>query len=157
MLKFEFNAKLAFLVAFESCVCFSKNHCSFFITYFNNFQQAHCIMHIYDMYIFCFFCSLFFFLSYLERVADPDPVEPVPCQPWSSRASKMTQPNLDYMGNINQLIKFKYHYQFFFLFFIVFVTVEQIFPLKYMHSHSSAEYFFRVPRVFFGRFYSIEL
>lgn len=35
---------------------------------------------------------------YKERVNETDPVEPVPCQPWSSRASKMTQPNLDFIG-----------------------------------------------------------
>lgn len=33
-----------------------------------------------------------------ERVNETDAVEPVVCQSWSSRASKMTQPNLDYMG-----------------------------------------------------------
>lgn len=38
---------------------------------------------------------LFFFP---ERVNDVDGVEPVPCQPWTSRLSKMAQPNLDYTG-----------------------------------------------------------
>lgn len=33
-----------------------------------------------------------------ERVNDVDGVEPVPCQPWTSRLSKMAQPNLDYTG-----------------------------------------------------------
>lgn len=36
--------------------------------------------------------------KYTERVNEADAVEPVLCQSWSSRASKMTQPNLDYMG-----------------------------------------------------------
>lgn len=36
--------------------------------------------------------------SHAERVNETDAVEPVICQPWSSRASKMTQPNLDFMG-----------------------------------------------------------
>lgn len=39
-----------------------------------------------------------YFLMYTERVNETDAVEPVVCQPWSSRASKMTQPYLDYMG-----------------------------------------------------------
>lgn len=49
-------------------------------------------------------CAFPFFFSsrwkwkFPERVNETDPVEPVPCHPWSSRASKMTQPNLDYMG-----------------------------------------------------------
>lgn len=34
----------------------------------------------------------------VERVNETDAVEPIICQPWSSRASKMTQPNLDFMG-----------------------------------------------------------
>ena len=36
-----------------------------------------------------------------ERVNDVDGVEPVPCQPWTSRLSKMAQPNLDYTGKLN--------------------------------------------------------
>lgn len=44
------------------------------------------------------FFHLFSLQTFIERVNETDPVEPVPCQPWSSRASKMTQPNLDYMG-----------------------------------------------------------
>lgn len=35
---------------------------------------------------------------FAERVNDVDGVEPVPCQPWTSRLSKMAQPNLDYTG-----------------------------------------------------------
>lgn len=35
-----------------------------------------------------------------EKVNETDAVEPVICQPWSSRASKMTQPNLDFMGKL---------------------------------------------------------
>ncbi|XP_065171886.1 SCY1-like protein 2 isoform X3 [Atheta coriaria] len=35
-------------------------------------------------------------LEFTERVNDVDGVEPVPCQPWTSRLSKMAQPNLDY-------------------------------------------------------------
>ncbi|CAG9821532.1 unnamed protein product [Phaedon cochleariae] len=31
-----------------------------------------------------------------ERINDVDGVEPIPCQPWTSRLSKMAQPNLDY-------------------------------------------------------------
>lgn len=38
-------------------------------------------------------------MSISERVNDVDGVEPIPCQPWTSRSSKMMQPNLDYMGN----------------------------------------------------------
>lgn len=34
----------------------------------------------------------------LERCHETDAVEPVVCQPWSTRLSKMAQPNLDYMG-----------------------------------------------------------
>lgn len=34
----------------------------------------------------------------LERCHESDAVEPVVCQPWSTRLSKMAQPNLDYMG-----------------------------------------------------------
>ncbi|XP_044733350.1 SCY1-like protein 2 [Chrysoperla carnea] len=37
-------------------------------------------------------------LEFTERVSDIDGVEPVPCQPWSSRISKMAQPNLDYIA-----------------------------------------------------------
>lgn len=33
-----------------------------------------------------------------ERCHESDAVEPVVCQPWSTRLSKMAQPNLDYMG-----------------------------------------------------------
>ncbi|KAK9876823.1 hypothetical protein WA026_015061 [Henosepilachna vigintioctopunctata] len=33
---------------------------------------------------------------YMKRINDADGVEPVPCQPWTSRLSKMAQPNLDY-------------------------------------------------------------
>lgn len=35
-------------------------------------------------------------LEFTERVNDVDGVEPVSCQPWTSRLSKMAQPNLDY-------------------------------------------------------------
>ncbi|GJQ76912.1 hypothetical protein Trydic_g15113 [Trypoxylus dichotomus] len=35
-------------------------------------------------------------LEFTERVNDVDGVEPVQCQPWTSRLSKMAQPNLDY-------------------------------------------------------------
>jgi SCY1-like protein 2 len=35
-------------------------------------------------------------LEFTERVNDVDGVEPVPCQPWTSRLSKMAQPYLDY-------------------------------------------------------------
>ncbi|XP_031640158.1 SCY1-like protein 2 isoform X1 [Contarinia nasturtii] len=43
-------------------------------------------------------------LEFTERANEIDPVDPVPCQPWSSRASKMTQPNLDYMAPENQIL-----------------------------------------------------
>lgn len=33
-----------------------------------------------------------------ERCHETDAVEPVVCQPWSTRLSKMAQPNLDFMG-----------------------------------------------------------
>ncbi|XP_037045286.1 SCY1-like protein 2 [Bradysia coprophila] len=42
-------------------------------------------------------------LEFIERVNETDAVEPVICQPWSSRASKMTQPNLDFMAPENQI------------------------------------------------------
>ncbi|XP_049819933.1 SCY1-like protein 2 isoform X2 [Aethina tumida] len=35
-------------------------------------------------------------LEFTERVNDVDGIEPVQCQPWTSRLSKMAQPNLDY-------------------------------------------------------------
>ncbi|XP_031348162.1 SCY1-like protein 2 isoform X2 [Photinus pyralis] len=35
-------------------------------------------------------------LEFTDRVNDIDGVEPIPCQPWTSRLSKMAQPNLDY-------------------------------------------------------------
>ncbi|XP_045464200.1 SCY1-like protein 2 [Harmonia axyridis] len=35
-------------------------------------------------------------LEFIERINDVDGVEPIPCQPWTSRLSKMAQPNLDY-------------------------------------------------------------
>lgn len=34
----------------------------------------------------------------LETVVDIDSPEPVRCVPWTSRFSKMVQPNLDYIG-----------------------------------------------------------
>ncbi|CAH2005342.1 unnamed protein product [Acanthoscelides obtectus] len=37
-------------------------------------------------------------LEFTEHVNDVDGVEPIPCQPWTSRLSKMVQPNLDYMA-----------------------------------------------------------
>ncbi|XP_060534730.1 SCY1-like protein 2 isoform X3 [Cylas formicarius] len=37
-------------------------------------------------------------LEFNERVTDVDGVEPVACQPWTSRLSKMAQPNLDYLA-----------------------------------------------------------
>lgn len=36
--------------------------------------------------------------EFIERANENDAVEPVVCQPWSSRLSKMAQPNLDFMG-----------------------------------------------------------
>lgn len=39
----------------------------------------------------------------IERVNETDPVEPIVCQSWSSRASKMTQPHLDFMGELAKL------------------------------------------------------
>ena len=45
--------------------------------------------------------SIHFNFFFIERVNETDAVEPVPCQPWSSRGSKMTQPNLDFMGECN--------------------------------------------------------
>ncbi|XP_057660574.1 SCY1-like protein 2 isoform X1 [Diorhabda carinulata] len=35
-------------------------------------------------------------LEFIERVNDVDGVEPIPCQPWTSRLPKMAQPNLDF-------------------------------------------------------------
>lgn len=40
--------------------------------------------------------------EFLERANESDAVEPIVCQPWSSRYSKLTQPNLDYMGEFTQ-------------------------------------------------------
>lgn len=58
------------------------------------------IIHFFSInFIFHWFELLFFIPSHhSERVNDSDPTEPIVCQPWSSRASKMTQPNLDFMG-----------------------------------------------------------
>lgn len=36
--------------------------------------------------------------EFIERANENNAVEPIACQPWSSRYSKLTQPNLDYMG-----------------------------------------------------------
>ncbi|CRL00270.1 CLUMA_CG013543, isoform A [Clunio marinus] len=36
--------------------------------------------------------------EFIERCHESDAVEPVICQPWSTRLSKMAQPNLDYMA-----------------------------------------------------------
>lgn len=36
--------------------------------------------------------------EFTERTNETDATDPVPCQPWSTRASKLVQPNLDYMG-----------------------------------------------------------
>lgn len=36
--------------------------------------------------------------EFIERANENDAVEPVVSQPWSSRLSKMAQPNLDFMG-----------------------------------------------------------
>lgn len=49
-------------------------------------------------FVFFFIFFVVVQIEFIERVNETDPVESVPCQPWSSRASKMTQPNLDYMG-----------------------------------------------------------
>lgn len=42
--------------------------------------------------------SLSFYLT--ERLNDTDGLEPVPCQPWTSRLPKMAQPDLDYIGKL---------------------------------------------------------
>lgn len=50
---------------------------------------------------FLFFSFLFselYFAQQQERCHENDSTEPVVCQPWSSRLSKMAQPNLDFMG-----------------------------------------------------------
>lgn len=47
------------------------------------------------IYIFFHFIHI---IGDIERANETDPVEPIVCQPWSSRGSKMTQPNLDFMG-----------------------------------------------------------
>uniref|UniRef100_A0A182UDR9 Protein kinase domain-containing protein n=1 Tax=Anopheles melas TaxID=34690 RepID=A0A182UDR9_9DIPT len=36
--------------------------------------------------------------EFTERTNETDATDPVPCQPWSTRASKLVQPNLDYMA-----------------------------------------------------------
>lgn len=36
--------------------------------------------------------------EFIERANENDSVEPVVCQPWSTRSSKLAQPNLDFMG-----------------------------------------------------------
>ncbi|XP_038118205.1 SCY1-like protein 2 isoform X8 [Culex quinquefasciatus] len=41
--------------------------------------------------------------EFTERVNEQDSTDPVPCQPWSTRTSKMVQPNLDYMAPENQI------------------------------------------------------
>ena len=47
---------------------------------------------------FTFIFLFFFFVS--ERLNDADGLEPVPCQPWTSRLPKMAQPDLDYIGKL---------------------------------------------------------
>ncbi|XP_055689243.1 SCY1-like protein 2 isoform X3 [Lutzomyia longipalpis] len=37
-------------------------------------------------------------LEFIEHISESDAVEPIICQPWSSRQSKMMQPNLDFMA-----------------------------------------------------------
>lgn len=39
-------------------------------------------------------------MEFMERCNETDGVEPVMCQPWSNRLSKMAQPNLDFMGEL---------------------------------------------------------
>lgn len=39
---------------------------------------------------------------FTERMNDADGLEPVPCQPWTSRLPKMAQPDLDYIGKYNK-------------------------------------------------------
>lgn len=34
----------------------------------------------------------------IEKCHETDAVEPIMCPPWSTRISKMAQPNLDYTG-----------------------------------------------------------
>lgn len=82
----------------------------FLFSFFNTHSTICCEVNQFAIFIwivcfFFFFCFLSFsfthslvVIEFPERVHETDPVEPVPCQPWSSRASKMTQPNLDYMG-----------------------------------------------------------
>lgn len=41
---------------------------------------------------------VFVFCTLAELLARKDGSEILPCQPWSTRLSKMTQPNLDYFG-----------------------------------------------------------
>ncbi|XP_058463904.1 SCY1-like protein 2 isoform X2 [Malaya genurostris] len=41
--------------------------------------------------------------EFTERVNETDSTDPVPCQSWSTRSSKMLQPNLDYMAPENQI------------------------------------------------------
>ena len=36
--------------------------------------------------------------EFIERVSEQDTADAIICQPWSSRISKMAQPNLDYMA-----------------------------------------------------------
>ncbi|KAJ6640725.1 SCY1-like protein 2 [Pseudolycoriella hygida] len=42
-------------------------------------------------------------LEFIETVNETDVLEPIICPPWSSRASKMTQPSLDFMAPENQI------------------------------------------------------
>lgn len=51
-------------------------------------------------YLICHsaFVCLHLSFAFVERCHESDAVEPVVCQPWSTRLSKMAQPNLDYMG-----------------------------------------------------------
>lgn len=67
----------------------------FVIIFYRSLYSVHTVpfVKVNQFAIFIWFC-----IEFPERVNETDPVEPVPCQPWSSRASKMTQPNLDYMG-----------------------------------------------------------
>lgn len=71
----------------------------------NWLDSSSLVMRIYFFY-FCHFPSTDslndFFARNPERCHETDAVEPVVCQPWSTRLSKMAQPNLDFMGKLSE-------------------------------------------------------
>lgn len=100
-----------FCVTDGHCCCFRSFVCCCCIT---TPTAAFVVMKLINsQFSFGFLCFLWHCIEFPERVNETDPVEPVTCQPWSSRASKMTQPNLDYMGMFTLWISYASLFSFF--------------------------------------------